>query len=106
MSATVPPRRTMPSACWNALGDTAVTSTPCAPPSSFLIVAAGSRSRALTVTAAPSRDARASLRSSMSTAAMLSPIALAYCTAMWPRPPMPETTTQSPGLVLVTFSPL
>jgi hypothetical protein len=33
------------------------------------------------------------------------PIAFAYCTAMWPSPPMPEITTVSPGLVSVSFSP-
>ena len=42
----------------------------------------------------------------MSTAATFIPIALAYCTAMCPSPPTPEITTQSPGLVSVTFSPL
>ncbi len=61
---------------------------------------------ALTVTVAPSRRASSSLASSTSTAATFKPMALAYCTAMWPRPPIPEITTQLPGRVSVTFSPL
>jgi hypothetical protein len=32
LSDTVPPRRTMPNACTNALRDTAVTTVPCMPP--------------------------------------------------------------------------
>ena len=32
LSTMVPPRRSVPIACSNAFGDTAVTSTPCAPP--------------------------------------------------------------------------
>ena len=40
LSEMVPPRRTMPSACSKAIGDTAVTSTPWAPP-----MTSGSRSR-------------------------------------------------------------
>ncbi|MNL23406.1 hypothetical protein D3C87_1447940 [compost metagenome] len=106
--ATVAPREVMPRACSNALGDTAVTSTPWAPPSVWrLMSAAGSfEVLALTVTLAPSRRARSSLASSTSTAATFNPMALAYCTARWPRPPTPEITIQSPGLVSVTFSPL
>ncbi|PAV92720.1 hypothetical protein WR25_21443 [Diploscapter pachys] len=107
-SATVPPRAIMPTACVNAFSLTAVTSAPCAPPPvSRLIAAAGSASvRALTVTFAPSRRARSSLASSTSTAATFRPMATAYCTAIWPSPPMPEMTTVSPGLVSVIFSPL
>jgi hypothetical protein len=96
----------MPSACSNAFGETAVTRAPCAPPISFFRKAAGSVVRAFTVICAPSCRANASLLSSTSTAATFRPIARAYCTAMWPRPPMPEIATQSPGLVSVTFRPL
>ncbi|MNV93247.1 hypothetical protein D3C71_1879160 [compost metagenome] len=61
---------------------------------------------ALTVTSAPRRRARSSLASSMSTAATFKPMARAYCTAMWPNPPMPDMTTQLPGRVSVIFRPL
>lgn len=37
--------------------------------------------------------ARSSLSSATSTSATFRPMAAADCTAMWPRPPMPETTT-------------
>ena len=37
------------------------------------------------------------LESSMSTATTRSPMARAYCTAMWPRPPMPEIATHCPA---------
>src|SRR6478735_2027996 len=52
------------------------------------------------------RRASASLSSSTSTAATRRPIATAYCTAMWPSPPMPETRTHSPGFVSVVLRPL
>ena len=49
--------------------------------------------------------ARASLESSTSMATTRSPTARAYCTAMWPRPPMPEIATHCPGRVSVTLRP-
>ncbi len=78
--AMVAPREVMLTACSNALGETAVTNTPCAPPSvCALISAAGSLEvLALTVTVAPRRRARSSFASSTSTAATFMPIALAY----------------------------
>ena len=33
-------------------------------------------------------------------------MAFVHCTAVWPRPPIPEITTHSPGLASVSFSSL
>src|SRR6478735_46776 len=66
----------------------------------------GSSCRALTVSSAPCFLARASLSSSMSTAATRSPMATAYWTAMCPSPPIPEMVTHWPGRVSVIFRPL
>lgn len=104
--AMVPPRRAMPMAWPKALLDTAVTSTPWAPPMSRWSTSTGSSCRALTVRLAPSLRASSSLASSMSMAATCRPMALAYCTATWPRPPMPEIATHWPGRALVCLSPL
>jgi hypothetical protein len=87
--AAVPPRSTMLRAWANALGETAVTSTPWAPRIVFLTNATGSVVRAFTASAAPSRLASCSFDSSMSTARTLSPMALAYWTAICPKPPIP-----------------
>ena len=46
------------------------------------------------------------MSSATSTATTRMPIATAYCTAMCPRPPMPEITTHCPGRTSVCFSPL
>ena len=106
LKTMVPPRRAIPMACPKADGCTAVTSTPWAPPVTRWIASIGSSSSALTVSSAPWVRASASLSSAMSTAATRSPIATAYCTAMWPRPPMPEMTTHSPGRASVILRPL
>ena len=105
-SAIVPRLPSMPSAWLKAFLDTAVTSTPSAPPHSFLTSATGSVASALIAASAPISRARASFSSEMSTAITLRPMAFAYCTATWPRPPIPEITTVSPGLVSVSFRPL
>lgn len=42
----------------------------------------------------------------MSTATTCIPIALAYCTAIWPRPPMPMMATHWPRRTSFSFSPL
>lgn len=39
-------------------------------------------------------------------ATIFRPIALAYCTAIWPSPPMPEIASHSPGLASVSLMPL
>ena len=72
---------------------------------SFCISAATSVACASSAISAPSDLASSSLSGCTSTAATCMPIALAYWTAMWPRPPIPETTTHSPGLTSVSLSP-
>ncbi|KGS29431.1 hypothetical protein X962_3263 [Burkholderia pseudomallei MSHR7343] len=96
----------MPSACANAPRDTAVTSTPCTPPISFWITAAGSSFDASTTNAAPSLRASSSFCGATSTATTCSPIAFAYCTATCPSPPIPEIAIHCPGRVSVTRMPL
>ena len=104
---TVPRRRAMWIACANAGGETAVTSTPCAPPLvAFITCSTASGDSAFTATSAPRVRASASFSSVTSSATTCSPIALAYCTATCPRPPMPEIATHSPGRASVSFSPL
>ncbi|MOA39975.1 hypothetical protein D3C78_1617990 [compost metagenome] len=66
----------------------------------------GSSCLAFTVSVAPSLRASSSLASSTSTAATCRPMAFAYCTATWPRPPMPEIATHWPGRALVSLRPL
>ena len=105
-SDIVPCRRSIPMACWNAVVLAAVTTAPCAPPISRVIEATGSFSAALTATSAPRLRASASFSSATSTHATRIPIALAYCTAKWPSPPMPEITTHWPGFTSVSLSAL
>ena len=67
-SDMVPRLCNMPRPCANAGRDTAVTSTPCAPPTAFWTSATGSCFEASMAISAPSRRASASLSSAMSTA--------------------------------------
>src|SRR5580704_4044507 len=102
--ATVPLRRTRRSAWVNALGDTAVTSTPCAPPPvSFMTCRAASGAPASMAASAPRERASASLPSLTSSATTCSPMARAYCSATCPSPPIPQTASHSPGRTSVSL---
>ena len=106
LNTIVPPRRVIPIACPNALGCTAVTSTPWLPPTCSWIASTGSTWLASTTISAPCLVARSSFSWAMSTAITRMPIATAYCTAMWPSPPIPEITTHWPGRTSVRLRPL
>ena len=77
----------------NALGETAVTSTPRAPPQNLFTSATASVVMALTTASAPILRASDSFSSEISTAITPRPMAFAYWTATSPSSSMPEMTT-------------
>ena len=82
-----------------------VTMAACVPPILSCSTCTGSSWLASTVTSAPSFLASFSFSAATSTAATLSPMARAYCTAMWPSPPIPTMATHWPGRAPVRFRP-